>query len=56
MNDSFYFSLFSERSVYGRTFIVHEKSDDFGQGGDPDSLKTGSAGLRLACGIVTKVI
>jgi len=44
--------LISERSVYDRTFIVHEKGDDLGQGGDPESLKTGNAGLRLACGIV----
>jgi len=35
-----------------RTFIIHEKPDDLGRGGDAESLVTGNAGARLSCGIV----
>ena len=45
--------LTGERSVVGRAVVVHSDEDDLGQGGDAESLKTGNAGDRLACGVIT---
>jgi len=45
--------LTGERSVVGRAVVVHSDQDDLGQGGDEESLKTGNAGDRLACGVIT---
>lgn len=45
-------TLFGENSILGRTVVVHGGTDDLGKGGHPDSLKTGNAGGRPACGVI----
>jgi len=44
--------LVGDRSVVGRGMVIHADRDDLGKGGDAESLKTGNAGDRLACGII----
>ncbi|XP_045473661.1 superoxide dismutase [Cu-Zn]-like isoform X3 [Harmonia axyridis] len=38
--------------VIGRAVVLHENEDDLGRGGFSDSLTTGHAGGRLACGVI----
>ena len=38
----------------GRAFVIHADSDDYGLGGFGDSLTSGHAGLRLACGVIKR--
>ncbi|KAG4074216.1 hypothetical protein HA402_015519 [Bradysia odoriphaga] len=45
-------SLSGAGSIIGRGVIVHQDVDDLGRGGHPDSLTTGNAGARAACGVV----
>ena len=43
----------SDRSILNRAIVVHQDPDDLGRGGQNDSKKTGNAGQRIACGLIT---
>ena len=45
-------SLRGANSIIGRSVIIHADVDDLGKGGFEDSLTTGHAGARLACGVI----
>lgn len=47
-----YVKLIGPESVIGRMVVVHAGQDDLGLGGNEESLKTGNAGGRAACGVI----
>ncbi|TFK28075.1 Cu/Zn superoxide dismutase [Coprinopsis marcescibilis] len=45
-------SLNGAYSIIGRAVVLHAGTDDLGLGGNQDSLTTGNAGGRAACGVI----
>ena len=45
-------NLLGDYSVLGRSIVIHEKPDDLGRGGNPESLITGNAGGRMSCFVI----
>ena len=41
--------------ILGRSMIVHADEDDYGLGGQEDSLKTGHSGARIACAVIGRI-
>jgi Cu-Zn family superoxide dismutase len=48
-------TLYTNKTIIGRSVIVHEKPDDLGRGNTPDSPKTGNSGPRIGCGVIKAV-
>nr|1F1D_A Chain A, COPPER-ZINC SUPEROXIDE DISMUTASE [Saccharomyces cerevisiae] len=44
--------LIGPTSVVGRSVVIHAGQDDLGKGDTEESLKTGNAGPRPACGVI----
>ena len=39
-------------NIVGRSVVLHQDADDLGRGGNRESLRTGNAGKRIACGVI----
>jgi len=48
-------SLVGRQTIVGRSLVIHLGTDDLGRGGQNDSLTTGHAGGRYACGPIVLV-
>ncbi|RDA90077.1 hypothetical protein CP533_2909 [Ophiocordyceps camponoti-saundersi (nom. inval.)] len=44
--------LMGPYSVIGRAVVIHDGTDDLGKGGHEQSMQTGNAGGRPACGVI----
>ena len=44
--------LLGPHSVIGRSVVIYAGADDSGRGGQENSLTTGNAGPRIACGVI----
>jgi len=42
--------------LWGRSVIVHADKDDYGLGGEKDSLTTGHSGKRIACAVIGRIM
>ncbi|VDL92829.1 unnamed protein product [Schistocephalus solidus] len=47
--------LTGRHGVLGRTLVIHEREDDLGMAGTPDSQATGSSGRRLSCAVINPI-
>ena len=44
--------LTGKNNIFGRSVVIHANPDDLGLGNNKESLITGNAGKRIACGII----